>query len=164
MLRRCIVMLLLLPFLLSGAGLAAPPQAKQTADENENKRPAKESENKLPAEENDYELYRLLVDSIDQVQENYVQHIDRRELIEAAIHGVMEKLDPYSSYIGPNDIDQLRTAVESEFGGIGIQVTLDGGELKILSPIYGTPAYKAGLLAGDKIVEINGKSTDNLTP
>ncbi len=163
MLRRCCLMLLLLPFLHGGACLAAPPEDKQAIDENENKQPAKEAENKLPPEENDYELYKLLVDTIDQVQENYVQRLDRRELIEAAIRGVMEKLDPYSSYVGPGDIDQLRTAVESEFGGIGIQVTLDNGELKILSPIYGTPAYKAGLLAGDKIVEINGKSTDNLT-
>ena len=163
MLRRCSVILLFLAIFSVGAGLAAPPQ-KPALDENENKKTAVESGgSKLPAEESDYELYRLLVDSIDQVQENYVQQIDRRELIEAAIHGVMEKLDPYSSYVGPHDIDQLRTAVESEFGGIGIQVTLDEGELTILSPIYGTPAYKAGLLAGDKIVEINGKSTDNLT-
>jgi carboxyl-terminal processing protease len=163
MLRRSLLLPLFLTFAFGAAVLAAPPQ-KQILDKNESKKTAAESDsNTLPAEENDYELYRLLVDSIDQVQENYVQHIDRRELIEAAIHGVMEKLDPYSSYVGPHDIDQLRTAVESEFGGIGIQVTLNEGELTILSPIYGTPAYKAGLLAGDKIVEINGKSTDNLT-
>jgi len=152
MLRRCCVVMLLVGFLIGGQGFAAPPENKQPAQEN-----------KQPAQENDYELYRLLVDSIDQVEQNYVKQIDRRELIEAAIRGVMEKLDPYSSYIGPKDIDQLRTAVESEFGGIGIQVTLDDSELKILSPIYGTPAYKAGLLAGDRIVEIDGKSTDGLT-
>jgi carboxyl-terminal processing protease len=155
-------MMLLAGFLLGGACPAALPDEKQTIKENEKKQT--DSENgKQSHEENDYELYKLLVDSIDQVRENYVQELDRRELIEAAIRGVMEKLDPYSSYIGPNDIEQLRTAVESEFGGIGIQITLDNGELKILSPIYGTPAYKAGLLAGDRIVEINGKSTDNLT-
>ena len=145
MLRRCCAVLLIAGFFIGGIGLAAGPEIKQTPKEN------------------DYELYKLLVDSLDQVQQNYVEEIDRRELIEAAIRGVMEKLDPYSSYIGPNDIEQLRATVESEFGGIGIQITLDGGELKILSPIYGTPAYKAGLLAGDKIVEINGKSTDNLS-
>jgi carboxyl-terminal processing protease len=145
MLRRFCLMMLVMGFLAHGPLPAAP------------------SEDKLPAQDNDYELYKLLVDSIDQVEQNYVQEIDRRELIEAAIHGVMEKLDPYSSYIGPDDIEQLRTTVESEFGGIGIQVSLEDGELKIISPIYGTPAYKAGLLAGDKIVEIDGKSTDNLT-
>lgn len=145
MLRRCRVIMMLVGFLLGGLCLAAPP------------------ENEQPIQENDYELYKLLVDSLDQVQQNYVQQIDHRELIEGAIHGVMEKLDPYSSYIGPNDIEQFRTTVESEFGGIGIQVTLDDGELKIISPIYGTPAYKAGLLAGDRIVEIDGKSSDGLT-
>jgi carboxyl-terminal processing protease len=144
MLRRCCAMPLLAGFLVAGTLLAATP------------------ENKQPAQNNDYELYKLLVDSIDQVEQNYVQELDRRELIEAAIHGVMEKLDPYSSYIGPDDIEQLRSTVESEFGGIGIQVSLEDGELKIISPIYGTPAYKAGLLAGDKIVEIDGKSTEGL--
>ena len=155
--------MLLLGFLLGGAGLAAGPENKQTIDENENKQTARENENKLPPRKTITSCTGSW--SIPSIRSRRItfNSIDRRELIEAAIHGVMEKLDPYSSYIGPNDIDQLRTAVESEFGGIGIQVTLDDGELKILSPIYGTPAYKAGLLAGDKIVEINGKSTDNLT-
>lgn len=156
------MILLLLGFLSGGVGLAALPDEKQTVKETEKKQSVRDTD-KQSAEDNDYELYKLLVDSIDQVRENYVQKLDRRELVEAAIRGLTEKLDPYSSYIGPNNIDQLRTAVESEFGGIGIQITIDNGELKILSPIYGTPAYKAGLLAGDRIVEINGKSADNLT-
>jgi carboxyl-terminal processing protease len=75
----------------------------------------------------------------------------------------MERLDPYSNYISPQEIDQFRAAVESQFGGIGVQITLDDGQLKILSPLYGTPAYKAGLLAGDRIVEIDDKSTENLS-
>jgi carboxyl-terminal processing protease len=124
---------------------------------------AAEPEGKKAAPQSDYELYKLLVDAIDQVENNYVQKIDRRELIEAAIHGVTEKLDPYSSYIGPDDVDMLRSTVESEFGGIGIHVTMDAGELKVISPIYGTPAYKAGVLAGDRIVEIDGKSTEGLS-
>jgi carboxyl-terminal processing protease len=113
--------------------------------------------------ETDYELYRILVDTIDQVERNYVTKVNRRELIESAIRGVLSKLDPYSSYIGPDELGRFRTSVESEFGGIGIQIAADDGQLQILSPMYGTPAYRAGLLAGDRILEIDGKSTDGLT-
>ena len=112
--------------------------------------------------ENDYELYKILVDTVDQVERNYVTEINRRELIEAAIRGVLSKLDPYSSYIGPEELSRFRSSVENEFGGIGIQITLDDGQLQVLSPMYGTPAYRAGLLAGDRILEIDGKSTDGL--
>jgi carboxyl-terminal processing protease len=114
-------------------------------------------------QEDYYELYKLVVDTVDQVERNYVTEVDRRELIEAAVRGVMAKLDPYSSYIGPEEIERFRASVESEFGGIGIQLTSDEGDLTILSPIYGTPAYKAGLLAGDRILEIDGESTENFT-
>lgn len=113
--------------------------------------------------DDDYELYKILVDSIDQVERNYVIDVNRRELIESAIRGVLGKLDPYSSYIGPDELSRFRTSVESEFGGIGIQITADDGRIQILSPMYGTPAYRAGLLAGDRILEINDKSTDGLT-
>ena len=113
--------------------------------------------------ENDYELYKTLVDTIDQVERNYVTEVNRRELIESAVRGVLGKLDPYSSYIGPDELGRFRTSVESEFGGIGIQISADDGQIQILSPMYGTPAYRAGLLAGDRIVEINDKTTDGLT-
>lgn len=113
--------------------------------------------------DNDYELYKILVDTIDQVERNYVTEVDRRELVESAIRGVLSKLDPYSSYIGPDELSRFRASVESEFGGIGIQITADDGQLQILSPMYGTPAYRAGLLAGDRILEVNDKSTDGLT-
>ncbi len=113
-------------------------------------------------QENDYELYKILVDTVDQVERNYVTEINRRELIEAAVRGVLGKLDPYSSYIGPEELGRFRSSVESEFGGIGIQITMDDGQLQVLSPMYGTPAYRAGLLAGDRILEIDGKNTDGL--
>jgi carboxyl-terminal processing protease len=114
-------------------------------------------------QENDYELYRVLADTIDQVERNYVTQVNRRNLIESAIRGVLEKLDPYSSYIGPDDFDRFRNSIESEFGGIGIQIGDDDGRIQIISPMYGTPAYRAGLMAGDIIVEINGAKTDGLT-
>ena len=110
-----------------------------------------------------YELYKVLVDTMDQVERNYVKEVDRRELVEAAIRGVLEKLDPYSSYIPPEEIDRFRSNVESEFGGIGIQVSVEGGQLTIISPLVGTPGYRAGLLAGDRIIEIEGKATDNIS-
>ena len=83
--------------------------------------------------------------------------------MEAAIHGVLGKLDPYSNYINPDEMSRFKTSVESQFGGIGIQITIDHDQLKILSPIVGSPAYRAGLQAGDHILEIEGKSTDGLT-
>lgn len=111
----------------------------------------------------DYELYKLLIDSIDQVQRNYIAEVDRRQLIESAIRGVLSELDPYSTYIGPEELQRFRDGVKSEFGGIGVQIDADAGQLKILSPIHGTPAYRAGLTAGDVILEIDGKSTKGLS-
>lgn len=110
-----------------------------------------------------YELYKMLADAMDQVERNYVKDISRRELMEAAIEGVIRKLDPYSDYIAPSELEKFRTSVESEFGGIGIQITIDQGQLKILSPLVGTPAYRAGLRAGDAIVEIDGEPTENVS-
>ncbi|MHC4176290.1 MAG: S41 family peptidase [Planctomycetota bacterium] len=121
--------------------------------------PAEKAE---PPKEDYYELYSILVDAIDQVERNYVKEYDRRELIEAAIEGVLSKLDPYSSYINPEEISRFRSTVESEFGGIGIQLAPDPRQLTIFSPLVGTPAYRAGLLAGDRIVEIEGESTEGM--
>ncbi len=104
------------------------------------------------ADEEYYELYKALADTIDQVERNYVKPVDRRELMEAAIKGIISKLDPYSAYIGPDEFTRFHDAVESQFGGIGIQVTVEDGQLKVISPLVGTPAYRAGVEAGDRIV------------
>jgi len=113
--------------------------------------------------EDDYELYKLFVDTLDQVERNYVKKVSRRELIEAAIRGVVRDLDPYSAYIGPDQLDGFRTTVQGNFGGVGIQIGLKHGRPQVLSPLVGTPAYEAGILAGDRIVEIDGKSTKGIT-
>ena len=100
------------------------------------------------SEDEEYELYKSLADTLDQVERNYVKPIDRRELMEAAIKGMLTKLDPYSVYIGPEEMSSFRTSVENQFGGIGIQVTIDEGQLKVISPLVGTPAYRAGCAGG----------------
>ena len=110
-----------------------------------------------------YELYKVLADTVSQVEQNYVKKVDRRKLLEAAIRGVLEELDPYSNYISPEDITRFKTSVENQFEGIGIQVAMEGDQLKVLSPLVGSPAYRAGLQAGDAIVEIEGKSTEKIT-
>lgn len=117
-----------------------------------------------PKKDDYYELYKILADTVDQVDRNYVKEVGRRELIEAAVKGVMSRLDPYSVYIGPEELSQFRSTVESEFGGIGIHISTEDGDLRVLSPIYGTPAYRAGVQAGDRILEIDGKSTEGLLP
>lgn len=110
-----------------------------------------------------YELYKVLVDTIDQVDRNYVQNLSRREIVDAAIQGILEKLDPYSSYISPEEMARFRDDVEHKFGGIGIQISMENGELVVLSPLVGSPAYRAGLRAGDRIVSIEGESTEGIT-
>ncbi len=115
-----------------------------------------------PKAEDEYELQRMLVDTLDQVERNYVKGISRRELIEAAIDGILQKLDPYSTYIAPEELDRFRSNIQSQFGGIGIRITMDRGRLQVLSPLAGTPAYRAGILAGDHIIEIDGRSTEGI--
>ena len=110
----------------------------------------------------DYELHRLLIDTINQVEKNYVEPIDRRRLIEAAIQGILRELDDYSGYVAPERISGFRTAVSHEFGGIGIKVGMERGQFTVISPFVGSPAYRAGLIAGDRILEIDGKSTKGL--
>lgn len=104
----------------------------------------------------DTELLRLFADTLDQVERNYVKPVDRRELMEAAIRGMLARLDPHSAYIPPAELDRFRTGIENEFGGIGVTVTAVDGALTVVSPLYGTPAYKAGVRGGDTILEIDG--------
>ncbi len=148
---------------LSAPGFGEDPPPLKTAAPS-----APAASNANPAEpatkrHDDYELYRVLVDTLDNVERNYVQDIDRRELIEAAIKGILAKLDPYSNYISPDELGRFKTSVENQFGGIGIQIEVDNGRLKVLSPLVGTPAYRAGILAGDRIVAIDDDKTDGLT-
>ena len=112
----------------------------------------------------DFELMRLFADAYEQIDGNYVREVDRRELVNAAIQGMASHLDQYSTYVAPEDMTKFEQHLEQEFVGIGIHVNAIGGRLEIVSPLPGSPAFRAGLRSGDAIVEIDSKSTNGLTP
>ena len=106
-----------------------------------------------------YELMRMFAETFEQIDQNYVKDLDRRELMEAAIQGMLQRLDQYSAYIPRTRMDQFTQSVEQEYGGIGIRVEInDNRELTVVTPLPGGPAYFAGVRSGDRIVEINGES------
>jgi len=112
------------------------------------------------------ELYGLFVDAVEQVEANYVRPVSRRELLESALKGMLQDLDPHSAFINTSEWKQFKRQIEGRFGGIGIQVGMDmeAKRLKVIAPMVGTPAYVAGVLAGDDIVEIDGISTEGMIP
>ncbi|MEO1995116.1 MAG: S41 family peptidase [Planctomycetaceae bacterium] len=112
-----------------------------------------------------YKLMKVFVETFEQIDRNYVKDVDRRELMEAAIKGMLGRLDQYSSFISPDEVARFNQDVEKQFGGIGIQVHIDprNGRLTVMTPLPGTPAYKGGVRAGDVILEIEGKSTEGFS-
>ena len=111
----------------------------------------------------DYELMTLFVDAFQQIETNYVRDIDRRKLVEAAIEGMVSELDQYSSFVPPKARARFDRMLTQEFGGIGIQVNTRNGDLLVVSPVPGTPAYKAGILPGDIITRIGETETKGLS-
>ena len=171
MIFRCVTICLLSCVLLALGGLRPAGDAGAVGAQ-ENPPPAGEvtgetsetSRKMTPAEQVEYhQLLRLFVDTLDQVERNYAQQVDRRELMEAAIDGLLSKLDNYSQYIAPDELDEFQKNVTNKFGGIGIQLGGQPGRLMIISPLVGTPAYRAGVLAGDRIMAIDGESTKGLS-
>ena len=121
-------------------------------------------EQAAPPEREEYDdLLKLFVETFDDVERNYAGTISGRELMEAAIKGMVSTLDQHSNYITSAELDEFRRGVDSEFGGIGVQVMMQSGQLTVISPIVGSPAYKANLAATDIITHIDGKSTQDLT-
>lgn len=110
----------------------------------------------------DYRQLRLFRQVMDIVQKNYVKDVPDTELIQAAIKGMVQNLDPHSSFLTEDEFKELQVETKGEFGGLGIEITLENGVLTIVSPIEDTPAFKEGLKAGDKITEIDGESTKNM--
>ena len=107
---------------------------------------------------NNTELYKkidLFSEVLNKINNEYVEEIDQSEVMDAAIDGVLQSLDPYSSYMSPEMLLNMQTETSGEFGGLGIEVSMEAGVVKVISPIDDTPASKAGVKAGDYIVKIN---------
>lgn len=109
-----------------------------------------------------YEGLKLFSDVLEEIEKNYVEPVESRKLIEKAIHGMVNSLDPHSTFLPPEAFEDLQTETRGEFGGIGIVITKRDGRLTVVSPIEGTPAYKAGIKANDVIVKVDGKSTQDM--
>ncbi|WP_171125663.1 MULTISPECIES: S41 family peptidase [unclassified Ruegeria] len=120
---------------------------------------AQEAENKASV----YEQLDLFGDIFERIRAQYVEEVEPEELIEAAIDGMLTSLDPHSSYLSPDDAEQMRVQTRGEFGGLGIEVTQEEGFVKVVSPIDGTPADEAGIEAGDFITHVDGESILGLT-
>jgi len=105
----------------------------------------------------------LFGDIFDRIRAEYVEEVETKDLIEAAINGMLTSLDPHSSYLSPDDAADMRTQTRGEFGGLGIEVTQEEGFVKVVSPIDGTPADAAGIEAGDFITHVDGESVLGLT-
>ena len=105
-----------------------------------------------------YEQLSLFGDIFERIREKYVEEENDEDLIRAAINGMLTSLDPHSSYLPPNDFDQMKVQTRGEFGGLGIEVTQEEGYVKVVSPIDDTPAFRAGIEAGDLITAVDGQS------
>jgi len=121
----------------------------------------------LSAQENDarttYEYLDLFGDIFERVRSAYVEDVNEQELIENAINGMLTSLDPHSSYLPPEAFDDMRVQTRGEFGGLGIEVTMENGFVKVVSPIDETPAAEAGIEANDFVTHIDGESVLGLT-
>ncbi len=102
-----------------------------------------------------YKKIDLFGEVLEKINKDYVDEINQSESMDSAINGLLQSLDPYSSYMSPKILEQMQTETSGEFGGLGIEVSMEAGVVKVISPIDDTPASKAGLKAGDYIVKIN---------
>lgn len=105
-----------------------------------------------------YKKFRLFNEVLFKFQENYVDDVQIDELINAAIDGMLDLADPHTTYFTPDEFDRFNSNTKGEFGGLGISIDKKGDYITVVSPIEGTPAYRMGILAGDKIASVDGES------
>jgi len=119
---------------------------------------AEPSDSSLPLDE-----LRLFAEVFGRIKQDYVEPVDDRRLLHDAIQGMLSGLDPHSAYLDPEEFDDLREGTSGEFGGLGIEVGMEDGFVKVIAPIDDTPAQRAGILAGDLIVRIDNESVKGMS-
>ena len=156
----------------SEPSIEAPATGPSTAPSSEEPIVDPTPDDEPPAEETkptprtDEEIYRDLTffgEVFDRIRREYVDAPDEQTLLRAAINGMLTSLDPHSGYLDPKMFEDVQQDTSGEFGGLGIEVTMEEGVIKVVSPIDDTPAQRAGVLANDYIVEINGKSVQGIS-
>ena len=110
-----------------------------------------------------YKTLKTFADVLSIVQKSYVEEVDSQELVYGAIHGMLQTLDPHSSFLPPDMYKEMQLETKGSFGGLGIEISVREGVLTIVSPIEDTPAYRAGIQAGDKIILIEGEPSKDMT-
>jgi carboxyl-terminal processing protease len=116
-----------------------------------------------PGQQERYENLSLFQKVLYFIEQNYVEEVKNKDLVYGAIKGMMETLDPHSNFLPPEIFRDMKVDTSGKFGGVGIEIGLKDGILTVVSPIEDTPAYRAGIKAGDKILKINGESTKGLS-
>ncbi len=134
------------------------------ADEKKSGTDESQTVTTVPSKSNDrYENLALFQKVLHFIEQNYVEEVKNRELIYGAIKGMMETLDPHSNFLPPEIFKDMKADTSGQFGGVGIEIGLKDSVLTVVSPIEDTPAYKAGIKPGDKLLKINGESTKGLS-
>ena len=109
-----------------------------------------------------YQQIKLVVDVLQHIREQYVEDVDQKKLIYGAAAGMARTLDPFSQFMEPDDHKEMKTETQGQFGGLGIRIAVRDGWLTVITPTPATPAYRLGILPGDKIVKIEGEITQGL--
>ena len=115
------------------------------------------------AADHTYEQLKLLVDVLQYIKENYVEEVPSQKLIYGAANGMVKTLDPFSQFMEPEIHKEMKTETEGQFGGLGIRIQMRDNWLTVITPVPGTPAYRAGVVPGDRIVKIEGKTTQDMS-
>ncbi len=121
------------------------------------------SESVNAKENGHYARIKTFVEAITLIKKNYVEEVNDKDMIYGAIKGMLNSLDPHSSFMPPEVFKEMQVDTKGEFGGLGIQIAIKDNLLTIIAPIEDTPAYRAGVKAGDKIIKINGNSTKDMS-